>query len=65
MADRDPDLLFVPDLAYRIGVSHDAVRSMIRREVLPAPAKLGRRLVWRRSDIDRWLDEKFSGGTTP
>lgn len=54
------DLLFVPDIAERLGVSSDAVRALIRRGSLPPPARIGRRLVWRQADFERWLDARFA-----
>ena len=55
----DVELVYVADLERRLRVSRDAVRAMVRRGELPRPAKLGRRSVWRREDIDQWLAEKF------
>jgi len=56
--EEEADLLYIEDVERRLGASRDAVRSMMRRGHLPRPGRLGRRLVWRRDEFDRWLEER-------
>ncbi|WP_443134968.1 helix-turn-helix transcriptional regulator [Halorhodospira sp. 9621] len=55
----EPKILYIEDLERGLGASRDAIRGMVRRGELPRPAKLGRRLVWRKEEIEHWLDMKF------
>lgn len=51
------DVLYVADLARKLGRTEGAVRMAVSRGAawLPPAFKLGRRVAWRTSDVDAWL----------
>lgn len=55
-----PEVIYVAELAALMGKSEVAVRQALNRGVdwLPAPFYLGRRLAWRRTDVQHWLAER-------
>ena len=55
-------LLRINDVAAMTDTSVITWRHWIatNKEGIPKPAKLGKRLVWRESQIERWLDEAFA-----
>lgn len=60
------DLLGADVLAPRFHMSVERFREQARRPTsipkpLPQPIKVGRRLLWRRGDIDAWITEVFGG----
>lgn len=55
MSGERPTLLTVEELAKLIRVSPGAVRSMHKRQELPRPIKIGRRLRWNLADVLDWL----------
>ncbi|MFC6154050.1 helix-turn-helix transcriptional regulator [Nocardioides yefusunii] len=59
VALQDP-LLRIEDVAALTGIPVNTWRTWIASKKGPQPAKLGGRLFWRRSQIDRWLDEQFA-----
>jgi predicted DNA-binding transcriptional regulator AlpA len=60
----NPDVLYVPDVARRLGRSEPAIRSALARgsSWLPPSFKMGRRVAWRRVDFDRFLAAQAKGG---
>ena len=49
------ELLIATDIAELLGVSRQRMSQIIRQEGFPTPiGRLGRSVVWRRRDIDRW-----------
>lgn len=58
------DVLFLPDLARRLGLTEAAVRGHLRRgnfTAVPKPFRLGqRRLAWRLTDYETWLAKRAS-----
>lgn len=57
----EADVLYVPDLARRLGTTETAVRHALanRSGAVPRGAfKLGRRWAWRAADVERFLAEK-------
>lgn len=50
-------LLDVPALARLLGLSPGGIRNMLWRslENLPPPVRIGRRVRWRPSTVERWL----------
>lgn len=45
-------------LAAYLGVSRATVTNLIKRRVIPAPVKMGTKMLrWKRSDVDRYLEE--------
>jgi len=57
------DVLYVPELAAKLGRSEAAVRMAVARrsDSVPRPFYLGRRIAWRREDVDGWLAKKAKG----
>lgn len=54
----EPDILFVPEVAERLRRSVDSVRWLINTKQLKA-AKLGGRVVVRRSDLEKFIADAF------
>lgn len=54
-----PDLLRVEDVSRMIGVSEDTLRHWRHRGTGPRSARLGRRIVYRRRDVEGWIDRQF------
>lgn len=54
------DVLYIADLAKKLGRTEAAIRSGINRGVdwLPKPFPMGRRIAWRRADVDAFLAEQ-------
>ena len=59
MSDRQelPFLLTTADLATLLRTTKKAIYSMVERGQLPGVTRIGRRLMFRRNDLLRWLDE--------
>lgn len=53
-----PVLLTADDVARLLRTTRHAVYAMVEREQLPAPVRLGRRVLLRQDDMARWLVEK-------
>ncbi|WP_281711728.1 helix-turn-helix transcriptional regulator [Dermacoccus nishinomiyaensis] len=54
------DLVRVPDVAEMLGVNESAVRWLVYTKELPPHTKISNRLVWKRSQIEQYLDDKFA-----
>lgn len=52
-------LLTKRDIAEAFDVSVNTVNHWVAVGYGPPSAKIGRRRVWRRSDVDRWLEAQF------
>jgi len=60
------DVLRVPEMAVKMGMSECAVRMAVirdrqrgeRKRALPKPFMMGGKLAWRRVDVDAWLEQK-------
>lgn len=54
------DVLYVPDLARKLGKTEAAVRMGVARssDWIPPAFKLGRRIAWRTADVDAWLAKR-------
>jgi predicted DNA-binding transcriptional regulator AlpA len=60
------DVLYVADVAEKLGMTESAVRMAVardkgrgeRKRALPKPFKIGAKLAWRRVDLDVWLARK-------
>jgi len=57
MSQQQPDVLYVPDLARKLGRTESAIRTAVNRgaEWLPPSFPMGRRLAWRRVDVESFL----------
>lgn len=53
-------LLRIEAVSEMLGIPVDTLRNWRAHGRGPQPAKLGRRLVWRESQINAWLDEQFA-----
>ena len=49
-------LLNAAELAERLGTTKGNVYAMRSRGQLPTPVRIGKRVRWRESDINEWLD---------
>jgi len=58
-----PDVLYVADIARKLGRTERAIRLAIiaKSESIPTPFKMGKLWAWRVSDVDQWLKEKAEG----
>lgn len=62
------DVLYVADVAKKLGMTESAVRMAVNRDrcrlerkrALPKPFKIGNKLAWRRIDVDSFLASKAS-----
>ncbi len=52
-----PFLLTTVELATLLRTTKKAIYSMVERGQLPGVTRIGRRLMFRRNDLLRWLDE--------
>lgn len=52
-----PEILYVTDLARLMGRTEAAVRTAVNRRAawVPPPFNVGRRIAWRRVDVDAWF----------
>lgn len=60
---QQPQVLYVPDLARRLGRTEASIRSAVNRDAdwLPPPFPMGRRLAWRVSDVDEFIAKQAKG----
>lgn len=63
------DVLYIADVAAKLGKSTDAVRASVHRLMnqkkpvdLPRPFKIGSEWAWSRSTFDAWLADKERAG---
>lgn len=57
---QQPEVIYVAEMAALMGRSEVAIRQALNRGVswLPPPFYLGRRVAWRRSDVQQWLEQR-------
>lgn len=55
------EFIGVRDLTEMFGLSEAAIYGLRHSRQLPNAARVGRRLMWRRSDIELWFDERSAG----
>ncbi|WP_294981726.1 helix-turn-helix domain-containing protein [uncultured Microbacterium sp.] len=55
---QQPDILFVPEVAEHLRRSVDSIRWLINTKQIKA-AKLGGRVVVRRSDLEKFINDAF------
>ncbi|WP_255772037.1 MULTISPECIES: AlpA family transcriptional regulator [Halorhodospira] len=48
-------VLYIDDVAERMGMSRDALRSAVKRGHVPRPGRIGRRWAWDRIEFEEWL----------
>lgn len=55
-----PQVLYVPQLAAQLGRTEAAIRSAVNRGAawLPPSFQMGRRLAWRKEDVDKFLKDQ-------
>jgi predicted DNA-binding transcriptional regulator AlpA len=53
----EPQVLYVPDMAKMLGRTEAAIRTAVNRgaEWLPPSFPMGRRIAWRRADVDAFI----------
>lgn len=51
-------LIYVPELAGLLGLTENAVRVRLARggNGLPPHVRIGKRIAWRRRDVEKWLN---------
>lgn len=57
MDDKD-DIIDFQRFRRLLGISEAALRIRINKKKVPEPFRIGRRLYWKRSEIDRWIEEQ-------
>lgn len=62
--DDDP-LMLLPEVLERTRLSEQSFRWLIHKGTAPRHGKIGRRLVWRRSEVERWIDDAFQRDGRP
>lgn len=60
MKNEASDLLYVADLARKLGRTEAAIRSAVNRKAdwLPPAFPMGRRLAWRLADVEAFLQRQ-------
>ncbi len=53
---KQPEILYIPDVAALLGKTESAITSAYRRGQIPGAFKLLGRVAWRRSSIDEWIE---------
>jgi excisionase family DNA binding protein len=56
-----PKLLSVAEASLYIGISERYLRSLVADRHIPT-ARIGKRIVFRLVDLDRWIESKLEGG---
>lgn len=58
------DVLYVADLAKKLGRTEAAIRAAVNRgaDWLPPSFTMGRRLAWRTADVDKFLAQRAKKG---
>lgn len=59
MAD---ELITIQQLSEDLGVPENTLRYWRSQGRGPQSARVGRRVMYRRADVVRWIDEQFAGG---
>lgn len=57
------DLITVKETAEYMRKSEASLRWMIREHTAPPHARIGGRIMFRRSDVDRWIEQQFEGAS--
>lgn len=57
-----PELLLIDEYADYVRIPLATARYWHATGYGPQPVRIGRRLMYRRADVDRWLTEKFAAG---
>ena len=50
----------IDDVAEYLGLSRRTVEYMVYAQTGPKSARIGKRRMFRRADVEAWLDEKFA-----
>lgn len=51
----EPWLLSVADVARLLNISKGALQKLRRQARVPAPVEMGRRVLWRREELEAWV----------
>lgn len=62
---RDPvmevtDVIRIPEVAELTGIPENTLRYWRHQGIGPRSAKFGKRIVYRRSDVEAWIEEQFA-----
>lgn len=52
-------LIHLTEVREAVRLSESTIRRMISKGAFPAPAKVANRLMWRRDDIEQWVEDQF------
>jgi len=60
------DVIYLPELARKLGMTEAAVRGHIQRrtDAIPPYFWLGKRIAWRSKSVDGWLEKKGRKATS-
>lgn len=63
MTQQAADVLYIADMARKLGRTEAAIRAAVNRDVdwLPKSFKMGRRIAWRSSTVDAFLAKREKG----
>jgi predicted DNA-binding transcriptional regulator AlpA len=61
----EPELMLLPEVATMTRLSEDTIRWLRHTGEGPKSGKLGRRVVYRRSDVQTWIDAGFDRDEQP
>jgi hypothetical protein len=61
----DDDLVLLPEFAEMTRQPEATIRWLLHRGDLPMPGKIGRRLVWRRSQVHAYIAQSFDRPDRP
>lgn len=66
MTKETADVLYVPELALKLGKTEAAIRQGLSRgaDWIPPAFKMGSRIAWRLEDVDRFIEEKSKNHPT-
>ena len=65
MADTDDELMLLTEVAEMTRLSEDTIRWLRHTGTGPRSGKLGRRVVYKRSDVQAWIDAGFERDNQP
>lgn len=63
MTQQTTDVLYIADMARKLGRTEAAIRAAVNRDVdwLPPSFKMGRRIAWRTTTVDAFLAKREKG----
>lgn len=52
-------VMYIEDIAAFLNISVDSVQRLLKKNRLPAPRKIGKRRVWLRSEVNKFMEGEF------